>query len=503
MGSGAASAGRRSRSTAGVGYVVAEIRYVEELIDQEDDFDRWYVEVVRKAELADDAPVRGCKVIRPYGFGLWERMVARLDARIKATGVENAYFPLFIPRSMLEREAEHIAGFAPEVAWVTRGGGADLEEPWAVRPTSEAIICPSYARWVQSYRDLPVLINQWGNAVRWEERPRAFLRTLEFLWQEGHTCHASAAEADERARLSLEVYRAFLEEDLAVPVVPGVKTEAEKFAGALRTHTVEAMMGGKYWALQAGTSHDLGDHFGRVFGIRFLDRDGERKFAFNTSFGLSHRTVGAIVMVHGDDAGLKLPPAVAPVQVVVVPIWRKNDDLAAVEGAVDRIVERLRPIARVRVDWREDRTAGYKFNDWELKGVPLRLEVGPRDVAADQAVLVRRDTREKRAVPLANLASAVEGLLGAIQAHLFATAKRMLDEHTAAIETYQALAERVAANAGWSLAHWCGGPACEAQVKAETKATIRCIPRDLPAEAGRCVVCGGTSERRVVFARAY
>ncbi len=477
--------------------------YVEELTDQDDDFDRWYVEVVQKAELADDAPVRGCKVIRPYGYGLWERMVARLDARIKATGVENAYFPLFIPQGMLAREAEHIAGFAPEVAWVTRGGDHELEEPWVVRPTSEAIICPSYARWVQSYRDLPILINQWGNAVRWEERPRAFLRTLEFLWQEGHTCHATAEEADARARQMLEVYRAFFEEDLAIPVVPGMKTEAEKFAGALRTHTIEAMMGGKHWALQAGTAHDLGDHFGKVFGIRFLDRDGERKFAFSTSWGLSHRAVGATVMVHGDDAGLKLPPTVAPIQVIVIPIWRTPDDLAAFKQAVDRITERLAPVARLRVDWREDRTPGFKFNEWELKGAPLRLEVGPRDVAAAQAVVVRRDTRQKQAVPLDNLAVTVEALLAEIQADLFAAAKRMLEAHTAAVEGYTELAERVAANAGWSIAHWCGDAACEARVKAETKATIRCIPRDLPVEAGRCIVCGGLSKRRVVFARAY
>ncbi len=433
---------------------MAETTYVEDLIDQEDGFDRWYVEVVRKAELADDAPLRGCKVIRPYGFGLWERMTARLDARIKATGVENASFPLFIPRSLLEREAAHVAGFAPEVAWVTRGGNTELEEPWAVRPTSEAIIWPSYARWVQSYRDLPILINQWGNAVRWEERPRAFLRTLEFFWQEGHTCHASAAEADERARRMLEVYRAFFEEDLAIPVVPGLKTESEKFAGALRTHTVEAMMGGKRWALQAGTSHDLGDHFGRVFGVRFLDRDGERKHAFGSSWGLSTRAVGAVVMVHGDDAGLKLPPKVAPVQVVVVPIWRKADDLARIEQIVDRIGDRLSPVARLRVDWRDDRTAGYKFNDWELKGVPLRLEVGPRDAAADQAVLVRRDTREKLTVPLDALAPAVERVLNEIQSDLFAAARRMLDVHTEPVDTFAALAARVAANAGWSLAHW-------------------------------------------------
>jgi prolyl-tRNA synthetase len=482
---------------------MAERRYVEDLIDQEDDFDRWYVEVVQKAELADDAPVRGCNVIRPYGYRLWELMVARLDARIKATGVENAYFPLFIPQSMLEREADHIEGFAPEVAWVTRGGDHELEEPWAVRPTSEAIICPSYARWVQSYRDLPILINQWGNAVRWEERPRAFLRTLEFLWQEGHTCHATGEEADERARLMLEVYRSFFEEDLAIPVVPGLKTESEKFAGALRTHTVEAMMGGKFWALQAGTSHDLGDHFGRVFDIRFLDRDGERKWAFNTSFGLSHRAVGATVMVHGDDAGLKLPPVVAPVQVVVIPIWRTDGELTTVEEAVQRITERLTPIVRVRVDWREDRTPGYKFNEWELKGAPLRLEVGPRDVAADQAILVRRDTREKQPVSIGSLAPAIEALLGEIQADLFTTAKQMLAEHTAEVDTYDELALRVATNAGWSLAHWCGDAACEARIKVETKASIRCIPRDLPSESGQCIGCGGASDRRVVFARAY
>jgi prolyl-tRNA synthetase len=482
---------------------MAERQYAQALADHEDDFDRWYTEIVQKAELADDAPVRGCKVIRPYGYGLWERIVARLDARIKATGVENAYFPLFIPRRMLEREAEHVAGFAPEVAWVTRGGDAELEEPWAVRPTSEAIICPSYARWVQSYRDLPILINQWSNVVRWEERPRAFLRTLEFLWQEGHTCHATGEEADARARQMLDVYRAFLEEDLAIPVVPGLKTESEKFAGALRTHTVEAMMGGKFWALQAGTSHDLGDHFGRVFGIRFLDRDGERKFAFSTSWGLSHRVVGATVMVHGDAGGLKLPPALAPTQAVVVPIWRTPEELAVVEETIARVTDRVAPVARLRVDWREDRTPGFKFTAWEVKGVPLRIEVGPRDVAAGRVTLVRRDTRQKTAVPLDTLAATVEALLAEIQTDLFAAAKRMLAEHTAGVDDYATLADRVAANAGWSLAHWCGDAACEARVKTETKATIRCIPRDLPLEPGRCIVCGGMSERRVIFARAY
>jgi prolyl-tRNA synthetase len=482
---------------------MSDLKYVEELTDQEDDFDRWYVEVVRKAELADDAPVRGCKVIRPYGFSLWEQLTARLDHRIKATGVENAAFPLLIPKSMMAREAAHIEGFAPEVVWVTRGGDRELAEPLAIRPSSEAIICPTFAKWVQSYRDLPILINQWGNVVRWEERPRAFLRTVEFFWQEGHTCHATLDEADARALQMLAVYRQFLEEDLAVPAVAGTKSEAEKFAGALRTYTVESMMGGKHWALQSGTSHNLGDHFGRVFGIRFLDRDGERKFAFNTSWGLSHRTVGAIVMVHGDDAGLKLPPVVAPIQVIVVPIWRKSDDLARIEAAVDRIEERLEPVARVRVDWREDRTAGYKFNDWELKGVPLRLEIGPRDVAADRVVIVRRDTREKQTVAMTDLAQVVEELLAAIQMNLFVSAKRLLGERTIEVATGEELAARVAANAGWSLAHWCGDPICEARVKTETKATIRCIPHDLPDEPGRCIVCGAASERRALFARAY
>lgn len=475
----------------------------QRLASYDDDFDGWYVDVVQQAELADDAPVRGCKVIRPYGYGLWEQMVARLDARIKATGVENAYFPLFIPQGMLAREADHIEGFSPEVVWVTQGGNHLLEEPWAVRPTSEAIICPSFARWVQSYRDLPILLNQWSNVVRWEERPRAFLRTLEFLWQEGHTCHATAEEADERARQMLEVYRAFLEEDLAIPAVPGVKTESEKFAGALRTHTVEAMMGGKFWALQSGTSHDLGDHFGRVFDIQFLDRDGERKYAFNTSWGLSHRVVGATIMVHGDAAGLKLPPRVAPVQVIIVPIWRTEDERQAVIGMVAHVEQALAGSARVRTDWRDDHTPGFKFNEWELKGVPLRLEIGPRDVAAEQAVLVRRDTRAKQPVRLDALASTVIGLLDEMQRGLLQAATEMRVAHTMDVDTYAELAERVAANAGWSLAYWCDSAACEAQVKAETKATIRCIPRDLPPERGACIVCGEKSAQRVIFARAY
>lgn len=476
-----------------------ERRFVEELTEIEDDFDRWYVDVVRKAELADESPVRGTRVIRPYGFTLWENMQAALDRRIKATGVQNAYFPLFIPRSMFEREAEHIEGFAPEVAWVTRGGNKELEEPWAVRPTSEAIICPMYARWVQSYRDLPILINQWSNVVRWEERPRAFLRSLEFLWQEGHTAHATLDEAEERTRMMLDVYQDFVETELAIPVISGQKTESEKFAGALRTYTIEAMMGGKKWALQSGTSHNLGDHFGRVFGIEFLDANGERQFAFNTSWGLSFRTLGAIIMVHGDERGLKLPPRVAPYQVVIVPISGKPEE----QAAVAEVRAALEPVARLYVDARDDKRPGWKFNEWELKGVPIRLEIGPRDVANRQVTLVRRDTREKQAVPIDELASRVPAILDEIQANLLANARRMLEENTVVVSSYDELKARVEANAGFSLAHWCGSEECEAKVKAETKATIRCIPFDQPAGEGQCLVCGGASSTQVVWARAY
>jgi len=483
--------------------VNAERRFVEELDDFEDDFDRWYVEVVRKAELADEAPVRGMRVVMPYGFALWENMQAQLDRRIKATGVQNAYFPLLIPRGMLEREAEHIEGFAPEVAWVTMGGSKELEEPLAIRPTSEAIICPMYARWVQSYRDLPILINQWCSVLRWENRPRAFLRTSEFLWQEGHTAHSSLDEAEERTKLMLEVYRDFVETELALPVIPGQKSESEKFAGALRTYTIEAMMGGKKWALQSGTSHNLGDHFGKVFGIEFLNAAGQREYAFNTSWGLSFRTIGAIIMVHGDERGLKLPPRVAPIQVVIVPIWRKDREREVVETAVDGVREALRDVARVFVDRRDDKTPGWKFNEWEMKGVPLRLEIGPRDVAGNQAMVVRRDTHEKQAIPMDELATRMPQLLQEIQDNLFANAKRMLDENTEQVSTYERLQERVAANAGFSRVWWCGDEACEEKVKAETKATIRCIPFDQPGGTGDCIVCGKQSNTEVIMARAY
>jgi prolyl-tRNA synthetase len=441
-------------------------------------------------------------VIRPYGFSLWENMQAALDRRFKRTGVQNAYFPLLIPQSFMEKEAEHVEGFAPEVAWVTRGGRNELEEPLAIRPTSEAMICYMYAQWVQSYRDLPILINQWVSVVRWENRPRAFLRTSEFLWQEGHTAHAGAEEAETRARQMLDVYQDFGENELAIPVIPGLKSESEKFAGAVRTYTIEAMMGGKRWALQSGTSHYLGENFSKAFGIDFLDADGERKYAHGTSWGLSQRTIGAIVMVHGDDSGLKLPPRVAPIQAVIVPIWRKEAELGPVEEWVDRVVEELGEV-RTHVDRRDDKTPGWKFNEWELRGVPLRIEAGPRDVQNQQVVVVRRDTREKQSVAIADLAARVTSLLETIQQEMFAAAQAYLREHTLTVTSLDELYERARTNAGFSLAGWCGDEACETKVKNESRATIRCIPFEQPNDTGTCVVCGRQAINQVVFSRAY
>src|SRR5215470_63997 len=391
------------------GVMANEEKYVEEIIDQEDNFSQWYNQVVRKAELADYAPVRGCMIIRPYGYAIWENIQHLMDVRFKETGVLNAYFPLLIPRSFIEKEAEHIEGFAPELAWVTRGGGEELEEPLAIRPTSETIIGNSYAKWVQSYRDLPILINQWNNVMRWEKRTVLFLRTSEFLWQEGHTAHRTIEEAEERTLLMLEVYRAFAEEDAAMPVIMGRKSENEKFAGALRTYAIEALMrDGK--ALQAGTSHNLGTNFATSFDIQYLDADGQRKYCATTSWGASTRLVGGIIMVHGDDAGLILPPRLAPYQVVVVPIWRKDSEKTAVVEMVGRVEKMLKGKVRLKVDLSEN-TPGWKFNEWELRGVPVRMEIGPRDVQNNSVVLVRRDNRVKKSVTIDALEARLPELL--------------------------------------------------------------------------------------------
>jgi len=482
---------------------MAQNQFVQEITDQRENFDQWYVDVVQKAELADDSPVRGTKIMRPYGYGIWELIQGLLDARFKRTGVENAYFPMLIPKSMMEREADHIEGFTPEAAWVTIAGGKELEEPLAIRPTSESIICPTYARWVQSWRDLPIVMNQWCSVLRWEERPRAFLRTSEFLWQEGHTAHATPEEAEARARQMLEVYRSLLEDDLAIPVIPGVKSESEKFAGAYRTYTVEAMMGGKNWALQSGTSHNLGDHFGKAFDIRFLDKDGERKYAFSTSWGLSQRTIGAIIMVHGDERGLKIPPKVAPVQAVIVPILGRAKNGEEIIAKAHQLRETLSASIRARVDDRDDRSPGYKFNHWELKGVPIRIELGPRDLAADQAVLVMRDTGEKRTVPLRELATAISDELASMQDRLYAAASERLRTLTVEVDSWETFVDRIATNAGWNLSWWCGDAACEAKIKTETKATTRCIPFAQQGGSGPCIVCGGNATERAIFARAY
>jgi prolyl-tRNA synthetase len=468
----------------------------------------WYTAVIAKAEMADYSPVRGCMVVRPYGYTLWENMQAKLDARFKATGHRNAYFPLFLPESLLMREAEHVEGFAPEVAWVTEAGGEKLEERLAIRPTSETIFGTMYSKWVQSWRDLPLLINQWCTVVRWEKRTMPFLRTTEFLWQEGHTAHRTAEECQQETMQILEIYRDFVETDLAIPVIPGRKSDAEKFPGADATWTIEALMpDGR--ALQSGTSHNLGQNFAQAFDISFQDMDGERRFAWTTSWGLSARTIGALVMVHGDDGGLKLPPNVAPTQVVILPVWRGDEsERAVVREAAKRLQKELSDRFRVEVDWSEEKTIGWKHNEWTMRGVPIRMELGPRDVAQQQAVLVRRDDPdanrpEKRSASWAELGEEVGATLDAIQANLFERARQFRDAETRMTDSLDELADIMEGPRGFIRAHWCGSPDCEARVKDRTGATIRCIPLGAPAEAGRCVVDGRPSQTRVYFARAY
>ncbi len=480
-----------------------EEKYVEEITDQDDNFSQWYNQVVRKAELADYAPVRGCMIIRPYGYGIWENIQQLMDARFKETGVVNAYFPLLIPRSFIEKEAEHIEGFAPELAWVTRGGGEELEEPLAIRPTSETIIGHSYARWVQSYRDLPILINLWNNVMRWERRTILFLRTTEFLWQEGHTAHRNIEEAEERTLMMLEVYRAFAEEDAAMPVIMGRKSENEKFAGALRTYAIEALMSdGK--ALQAGTSHNLGTNFAKSFDIQYLDADGQRKYCATTSWGASTRLIGGIIMVHGDNAGLILPPRLAPYQVVVVPIWRKDAEKTAVNAMVERVEKMLKGKVRVKVDTSEN-TPGWKFNEWELKGVPVRMEIGPRDVQSNSVMLVRRDNRVKESVPVEALESRLPALLEEVQKALFQRAKEFRDRNTHYTDSYEEFKRIIAEERGFVRVKWAEDSAAELAIKEETKATLRVIPFDQPAGGvkGNCFYTGKPATCEAIFARAY
>jgi prolyl-tRNA synthetase len=475
---------------------------MKEITPRSQDYSQWYLDVVLKADMADYGPVKGCMIIKPYGYAVWENMQRDMDRRIKETGHVNAYFPLLIPKSFLEKEKEHVEGFSPECAWVTIGGGEDLEEPLAIRPTSEAMICSMYAKWVRSWRDLPVLINQWANIVRWEKVTRPFLRTTEFLWQEGHTLHETAAEAEEETLRMLHVYRSFSEEMLAMPVVWGRKSESEKFAGALKTYAIEALMGdGK--ALQAGTSHNLGQHFAKAYGIEFLGREQERLMPWSTSWGTSTRMIGGLIMTHGDDSGLVLPPRVAPHQVVIVPIPpRKGDWNEAVLPKAREVLATLRGAGvRVHLDDRDTQQPGFKYSDWEMRGVPVRLELGPKDIEKDQCVLVRRDNREKAFVPLAGLSARVGEILEAMQKDLLERARKFVADNTTRVRTYDELKQVMAEKRGFILAGWNGDAAVEAKIKEETKATIRVIPIDEEREAA-CIVTGQKG-REVYFAQAY
>jgi prolyl-tRNA synthetase len=485
----------------------------KKLTTRAEDFSAWYNEVVLRAELADYSPVRGCMVIRPNGYGIWERMQRALDDMFKATGHHNAYFPLFIPESYLQREKDHVEGFAPETAVVTHGGGKKLEEPLIVRPTSETIIYSMFAKWVQSHRDLPLLINQWANVVRWEMRTRLFLRTLEFLWQEGHTAHATHDEAEEEARKMLGVYRDFAEGWMAMPVVTGQKTDSERFAGALRTYAIEAMMQDNK-ALQAGTSHNLGQNFAKVFDLTFQAESGGLELAWNTSWGVSTRLIGGLVMTHGDDNGVRIPPLLAPIELVIVPIYRSDDERSQVLEAAKRITtslldwERRSPgMLRVHVDDREGVKPGAKYYEWELKGIPLRMELGPRDIAKNQCVLVRRDTREKRPASLNTIGEDVSELLIRIQEDMLITARERREANSVreAI-SYDRFREIMEGDGKFVYAGWCGGAACESDIKDETKATIRVLPDEefRSAEAPRhCLKCGKAATAEALWAKAY
>ena len=477
--------------------------FVTEITPRSEDFSRWYLDVVRRAEMADYSPVKGCMVIRPYGYAIWEHIQAILDARFKATGHVNAYFPLFIPEGLLLREKEHVEGFAPQVAWVTRGGDEDLAERLIVRPTSEVIIGTMYAKWIKSWRDLPVLINQWANVVRWEKVTRPFIRTTEFLWQEGHTAHETADEAEAETLKILALYKDFVENTLAIPVVDGVKSESEKFAGASRTYSIEALMGDGR-ALQAGTSHNLGQNFAKAFEIQFQGRDKSLQHAWTTSWGMTTRLIGAVIMVHGDDSGLVLPPKVAPYQVVIVPIPRGNWKETVLPKAQAIRDELVANGVRVKLDDTEENSPGWKFAEWELRGVPLRLEIGPKDLEKGQVFSARRDTREKAAIPFADLTGRVATLLGEIQANLLARARTFRDEHTTEVTGgWEEFKDVMEGRPGFVIAPWCGDADCEAAIKTETQATLRNIPLGSPRIEGTCVRCGKAASVKAWFAKAY
>jgi len=476
----------------------------DQLTPRSENFAEWYNQIVQRADLADYGGAKGTMIIKPYGYALWENIQAYLDKRFKLHDAKNAFFPTFIPLSYIQREKEHVEGFAPELWLVTAGGGQELEEPYAVRPTSETTIGSAVRNWIQSYRDLPLLLNLWNSCFRYELRTRLFLRTSEFLWQEGHTFHATWAEADQYARdILFDAYLDFYTNAAAMPCLVGRKSEREKFAGADITYTVEALMGDRR-ALQSCTSHNLGHNFAKSFDIRYLDRSNELQYVASASWGLSTRAIGGIIMVHGDDKGLIMPPRLAPTQIVIVPIFGKHSDPAPVLDAAKQLKRDLSEY-RVEVDARDSVTPGFKFNDWEMRGVPLRIEIGPKDIEKSQVVMARRDTGDKKFVPLANLLTEAKQMLDDVHAALYARAKKFQDDNTFVVDTYAEFQERTAGEggSGFILAHWCGDRACEEAIQRETKTTIRCIPFDQSSEQGKCIRCGSESKERVVFAKAY
>jgi prolyl-tRNA synthetase len=476
----------------------------QKLPTRAEDFAEWYNQLVLRAELADYAPVRGCMIVRPYGWALWENIQQALDRRFKATGHENVAFPLFIPKHFIEKERHHVKGFSPELAVVTIGGGEELAEPLIVRPTSETIIGHMWAKWIQSYRDLPVLMNQWNSVVRWELRTKLFLRTLEFYWQEGHTAHATRGEAEAETRQMLDIYTEFAVDDAAIPVIPGRKSESEKFAGADTTYSLEAMMG-DLKALQFCTSHFLGQNFSKAFEVQYLDQSGQLQHCWTTSWGLSTRVIGAIIMVHGDDQGLILPPKLAPIQAVIVPIFKSDEEKARVLETAQKLRRELVAArVRVKVDERDGLSPGFKFNDWEMRGVPLRIELGPKDVASGKVVLARRDRpgkEGKSSVEQGQIVVSVERLLGEIQKSLHDRALAFRKANTREPRNYEEFKQAV--EAGFAYSFWCGSSECEAKIKEETKATMRCIPLGQPGDAGVCIYCGKPATERGIFGRAY
>jgi len=486
------------------------------LTTRDEDYSKWYNELVIKADLAENSGVRGCMVIKPYGFAIWEMMQAELDRMFKETGHQNAYFPLFIPKSYFSKEASHVDGFAKECAVVTHyrlktaddgsivvDETAKLEEELIVRPTSETIIWDTYRKWIQSYRDLPLLINQWANVVRWEMRTRLFLRTTEFLWQEGHTAHATKQEAIAESEQMMNVYADFVENHMAVPVVKGLKTESERFAGALETYCIEALMqDGK--ALQAGTSHFLGQNFAKAFDVKFANKEGKQEYVWATSWGVSTRLMGALIMTHSDDNGLVLPPKLAPDQVVIVPIYRNDQQFDAVSEVANNLMKELRAKGvRVKFDKRDTHKPGWKFNEYELKGVPLRIAIGPKDLEKGTVEMARRDTLTKEIVETTSVVARVEGLLEEIQDNLFTKAINYRTTHTTKVSNYDEFKKVLNEKGGFISAHWDGTSETEEKIKKETKATIRCIPLDTDNEAGTCIVTGKVSARKVLFAKAY